>query len=293
MKRRGLGRDSGLTARMAVALALLALTYFGLCLGIYALYREFPGAWPYWIVVTLTLGIGLVGHYRNGGTALLPSVGARVVEPGQEPELEGTLHRLAGLADIPAPRLAIANTEAANAFALGLNRRKAFVVVTNGLREQLTSAELEAVLAHEVAHIANRDAAVMTIVAAPRTLAEVMIGGPGSTLLGLVWLLIWPLAIPVFFVGTLLTLTVSRYREFAADRGSAILTGAPEQLMSALRRLASQAAEIPHEDLRAANAFCIVPTEARLVELFSDHPPLEKRLAALAEVAREMGKPVS
>jgi Zn-dependent protease with chaperone function len=204
---------------MALALALLTLTYVGLCLGIYALYRAFPGAWPYWIIVTLALGVGLYLRYRDGGTALLASVGAKVVEPGQEPELVGTLHRLAGLADIPAPRLAIASTEAANAFAL-------------------------------------------------------------------VWLLVWPLALPVFFVGSLLTLTVSRYREFAGDRGSAILTGAPQQLMSALRMLASQAAEIPHDDLRAADAFCIVPTEARLVELFSDHPSLEKRLEALEEIAR-------
>jgi len=278
---------------MAVALVLLALTYVGLWLGVYALFRAFPGAWPYWIVVALALGIGLFAHYRDGGRALLASVGAKVVEPGQEPKLVGTLHRLAGLADIPAPQLAIADTEAANAFALGLNQRKAFVVVTTGLREGLTSAELEAVLAHEVAHIANRDAAVMTIVAAPRTLGEVMIGGPGSSLVGLIWILVWPLAIPVYFVGALLTLTVSRYREFAADRGSAILTGAPQQLMSALHKLSSQAAEIPHEDLRAANAFCIVPTEATLLEVFSDHPPLKKRLAALAEIAREMGEPVS
>ena len=166
-------------------------------------------------------------------------------------------------------------------------------MVTTGLREQLTPAELEAVLAHEIAHIANRDAAVMTIVAAPRILGEVMVGGPGSSLIGLLWLLVWPLGIPVYFVGTLLTLTVSRYREFAADRGSAILTGAPQQLMSALQKLVAQASEIPHDDLRAANAFCIVPTEASILELFSDHPPLEKRLAALSEIAREMGTPVS
>lgn len=133
----------------------------------------------------------------------------------------------------------------------------------------------------------------MTAVAAPRVLAEVMIGGAGSSLIGLVWFLIWPLGIPVYVVGTLLTLTVSRYREFAADRGSAMLTGAPAQLMSALEKLSSHATGVPHEDLRSANAFCIVPTEAALIALFSDHPRLEKRLAALAEIAREMGKPVS
>lgn len=145
-------------------------------------------------------------------------------------------------------------------------------------------------LAHEIAHLVNRDAAVMTAVAAPRMLGQVLIGDAGGTWLGLVWLVIWPLGLPVYAIGSLLTLTVSRYREFAADRGSAILTGAPEQLMSALQKLSLHAVEIPHEDLRAANAFCIVPTEASILALFSDHPPLEKRLAALAAIVRELGK---
>lgn len=292
MKRRELGRTPALTARMTVALVLLAATYAGLWFGVFELFRVFPGAWPYWIVVAVALAAGLVGHYHGADRALLASVGAIVVEPGAEPELEAMLQRLASLADVPVPRLALADTKAQNAFAVGLNRRRAVVVLTQGLRERLSDEELEAVLAHEVSHIANRDAAVLTAVAVPRILGEVIVGGPGSSLLGLIWLVIWPLGIPLLLVGTLLTLTVSRYREFAADRGSAILTGAPEQLMSALQKLASHAAEIPHEDLREANAFCIVPTEAALISLLSDHPPLDKRLAALAHLAREMGRPV-
>jgi heat shock protein HtpX len=275
---------------MGCALVLLALTYAGLWYGVYELFAVFPGAWPYWVVVSLALAAAMIGHYRDGGKALLSSVGVRVAEQGEERELAETLRRLAGLADIPAPQLAIADIDAPNAFALGLNQRNAFVVVTTGLRERLTKGELEAVLAHEVAHIANRDAAVLTAVAAPRILGEVMVGG-ASSLLGAVWFLIWPLGIPIYAIGTLLTLTVSRYREFAADRGSAILTGAPERLMSALHKLSSHAADIPHEDLRVANAFCIVPTEASLIAFFSDHPPVEKRLAALAEIAREIGRP--
>jgi Zn-dependent protease with chaperone function len=138
--------------------------------------------------------------------------------------------------------------------------------------------------------IAHRDAAVMTAVAVPRTLGEVIITGPSETWIGLLWLVIWPLGMVPFAIGSVLTLMVSRYREYAADRGSAILTGAPEQLMSALEKVSTHAAEIPHADLRAANAFCIVSTEAQRFALFSDHPPLEKRLAALAEIARELGQ---
>ena len=164
--------------------------------------------------------------------------------------------------------------------------------MTQGLLDRLDVKELEAVLAHEVAHLAHRDASVMTAVSAPRVLGEVMVGESSSTL-GLLWLVGWPLGLMPLGIGTGLTLTVSRYREFSADRGSAILTGTPGHLMSALVKLADHAAEIPHEDLRAANAFCIVSTEAHAFSLFSDHPPLERRLAALAGIAREMGKPVS
>jgi heat shock protein HtpX len=278
---------------MACALVLLVLTYAALWFGVVELFRAFPGAWPYWVFVTIALATALVGHYSGADKALLASVGAELVEPGTGRELEAVVHRLSSLADIPAPRLAVADTAAANAFAVGLSQGGAVVVVTTGLRERLTAKELEAVLSHEIAHIVNRDAAVMTAVAAPRMLGQVLVGDTVASWLGLVWLVIWPLGIPVYAVGALLTLTVSRYREFAADRGSAILTGAPEQLMSALQKLSSHAAEIPHEDLRAANAFCIVPTEASFLALFSDHPPLEKRLTALAEIARAMGRPVS
>jgi len=278
---------------MAVALALLLLTYAALWFGVFELFVVLPRADPYWIVVAAALGIALVGHYRNATRGILRSVGAVVVDPASGPELFERLRRLAGLADIPVPQLAIAETDAANAFAVGLSQRNSVIVLTSGLREQLEPSELEAVLAHEIAHIANRDAAVLTAVAGPRVLGETMIGGPGSTYLGLVWFVIWPLGIPIYALGTLLTLTVSRYREYAADRGSALLTGAPAQLMSALQKLASAAGEIPHADLRTANVFCIVSTEAVMLELFADHPPLAKRLAALAEIARDMGKPVS
>ena len=292
MKRRGVGRTPGLTARMACAIGLLALTYAALWFGVFELFNLVPAAWPYWVAIAIALAVALGLHYRNAASSLLATTGAQLVEPGTEPALETMVQRLAALADVPVPQLALADTEAANAFALGFSQRKAVVVVTTGLRERLTGPELEAVVAHEIAHIANRDAAVLTAVAGPRILGQVLVGEAGERL-GLVWLLIWPLGIPLYAIGTLLTLPVSRYREFVADRGSALLTGAPERLMSALAKLSGQASEIPHDDLRAANAFCIVSTEAVRFSLFADHPPLEQRLAALSELAREMGKPVS
>jgi heat shock protein HtpX len=277
---------------MAIALTLLAATYGVVWFGVYELFHVFPSWWPYWICVSVALAFAMGRQYRNAGQTLLAAVGAEPLEPGAEPELEAKVQRLASLADIPPPRLAVVDTDAANAFALSLGRRKAVVVITRGIREQLTDSELEASLGHEIAHLANHDAAVMTAVAAPRILGQLMVGGDESEL-NAVWVVIWPLGLPIYAVGALLTLTVSRYREFAADRGSALLAGTPGELMSALTKLSGHAAEIPHDDLRAANAFCIVSTRAQRFALFSDHPPLEKRLAALSEIAREMGKPVA
>jgi heat shock protein HtpX len=223
----------------------------------------------------------------------LRSLGVDVILAHREHWLREAVERLSTLADIPVPQVAIAETAASNALAVGFRRRESTLVVTRGLLEVLEPAEVEAVVAHEVAHLAHRDAAVMTAVSAPRVLGEVVVGGAATETRGMLWMFLWPLGLLPLAIGTMLTLTVSRYREFAADRGSALLTGAPEQLMSALQKIAGHAAEIPHEDLRVANAFCIISTEAQRFTLFADHPPLEKRLAALASIAREMGRPVS
>jgi len=292
MQRQALGRDPGLTTRMAVALVLLACTYLGLVAGCAFLigYRAQYVWW--WLAAFAAIAISLSTRYRNGGRTILESLGVAIAPATRGSGLGDVIERLAALAEIPVPDVRVAETDAMNALAVGLRRRRSTVVVTHGLVRALTDSELEAVLAHEISHLANRDAAVMTAVSAPRTLGEVVVGGAGQGF-GLIWMVGWPLGIVPLGLGTGLTLTVSRYREFAADRGSALLTGAPEQLMSALQKISAHAAEIPHEDLRVANAFCIASTEARRFALFSDHPPLEKRLEALAEIAREMGKPVA
>ena len=148
-------------------------------------------------------------------------------------------------------------------------------------------------LAHELSHVANRDAVVMTFASVPRAIGETMIGEEGVVFY--VWWVVWWIGIPIWAIGSLLTLTLSRYREFAADRGSALLTGRPETLMSALEKLESHGAGIPSEDLRAlgrVEALWIVATGGPRLQLLSDHPPLAKRLARLAEMAREQGRPV-
>jgi heat shock protein HtpX len=275
---------------MAVALVLLAGTYLALVGGCAFLIAYRPQYAVWWLVALIAIGTSLATRYRSGGRAILQALDATLAPPKSESALRGIVERLAALAEVPAPEVAVADTDSMNALAVGLRRRRSTLVVTRGLVEALDDAELEAVLAHEISHLANRDAAVMTAVSAPRTLGEVVVGGAGEGR-GLLWLVGWPLGIVPLALGTALTLMVSRYREFAADRGSALLTGAPEQLMSALQKISGHAAEIPHEDLRAANAFCIVSTEATRFALFSDHPPLEQRLDALAEIARELGRP--
>jgi heat shock protein HtpX len=276
---------------MVLALLLLLATYAGIvaaAVGWLVSYR--PHYALYWIAVGVGLSVSIAARYRSASGSLVRTVGAREATREDHADLLDAVGKLATLAGVPAPRLYVAPTDAPNAFSVGLSTA---VVVTEGLLQRLDEQEVEAVLAHEIAHIAHRDAAVMTAVAVPRALGEVIITGPAETTPGLLWLVIWPLGLLPFGVGSALTLTVSRYREYAADRGSALLTGAPEQLMSALEKVSAHTSEIPHVDLRAANAFCIVSTEAQRFALFADHPPLEKRLAALSQMARELGRPVS
>jgi heat shock protein HtpX len=278
---------------MLLALLLLLATYAGIAAGVAWLISYRPHYTLYWIAVGAGVAVSLAARYRSGTGLLLRAVGARQVTSDEHPELLDAVGKLAALASIPVPKVYVAPTEAPNAFSAGLKQRDSAVVVTRGLLERLDPLEVEAVLAHEIAHLAHRDAAVMTAVAVPRALGEVIVTAPAETTLGLLWLVVWPLGLIPLGIGTALTLSVSRYREYAADRGSALLTGAPEQLMSALEKVGADAVEIPHADLRVANAFCIVSTEARRFALFSDHPPLEKRLAALAAISRELGRPAA
>jgi heat shock protein HtpX len=248
-------------------------------------------------------GIAVFQYYSSAKLALLAS-GAKVVERDQAPELHDMIERLCAMADLPKPKVAVIDTDIPNAFATGRNPKNSAVAVTRGLWERLDRHEVEGVVAHELSHIANRDVLIMTLasffamLAGMLTRYAIFFGGGDRDRNGPpIWLIVFVVSLVTYFLSYILIRTISRYREYAADRGAALITGAPENLMSALQKISSGMASIPKRDLReveAMNAFFIIPTSVRSAfgELFLTHPPLEKRLAALAEIARQMGRPV-
>jgi heat shock protein HtpX len=263
-------------------------------------------------MLVIVVGLAVVQYWTSDKLALAAS-GAKIVTPEQAPDLHAMVERLCALADLPKPRVAVIPTQVPNAFATGRNPKHAAVAVTEGLWRGLEPHEVEAVLAHELSHVANRDVLIMTLASFFAMLAAVltrfglyagMFGGGYSGRRDSngqngvpIWLIVFAVSVITYAISFVLIRTISRYREYAADRGSALITGAPENLMSALQKIASGITQIPQRDLREVagmNAFFIVPTNWRqqVGELFMDHPPLEKRLAALAEISREMGKPV-
>jgi heat shock protein HtpX len=259
-------------------------------------------------MILIVVGLAFFQYYTSDKLALAAS-GAKVVERDQAPELHDMVERLCALADLPKPRVAIIDTDVPNAFATGRSPKHAAVAVTRGLWQRLEPREVEGVIAHELSHIANRDVLIMTIASFFAMLAGLLTrfglyggmfgGGRSRDNNGVpVWLIVLLVSVVTYFLSQILILAISRYREFAADRGSALITGAPEHLMSALQKIASDMFRIPQRDLReveSMNAFFIIPTSVKsgARSLFLTHPPLEKRLEALAEIAREMGRPVA
>lgn len=298
MKRRTYGRDRGLTARILLTGGLLGLLYV-IFAAVLISYLQ-VGIVPMLLIIG---GIAFFQYYTSDKLALLAS-GAKVVSEQQEPELHAMIERLAAMADLPKPKVAVIDTDIPNAFATGRNPKHSAVAVTRGLWQRLEPNEVEGVLAHELSHIANRDVLIMTLAGFFAMLAGLLsrwaflFGGGGRDRNGPpVWLIVLVVSIVTYFLSYILIRTISRYREYAADRGAALITGAPENLMSALQKISSGIASIPQRDLRevqSLNAFFIIPTNVRssFGELFLTHPPLEKRLAALAEIAREMGRAV-
>jgi heat shock protein HtpX len=306
MKRKAYGRDAGLSLRMFVTASMLGLLYVVFAVVLFQFLNV--GLIP---VLLIVVGIAFFQYYTSDKLALLAS-GAKVVERDQAPALHDMIERLCAMADLPKPRVAIIDTDVPNAFATGRSPKHAAVAVTRGLWERLEPQEVEGVLAHELSHVANRDVLVMTLASFFAMLAGVltrfglyagMFGGYGNRDSNNnnsvpVWLIVLLVSVVTYFLSQLLILAISRYREFAADRGSALLTGAPEHLMSALQKISSEMFRIPQRDLReveSMNAFFIVPTtvKQRAATLFMTHPPLEQRLERLAGIAREMGRPVS
>jgi len=302
MKRRTYGRDAGLTARMFLTGGLLGLLYVVAAVILFQVLSV--GLVPMLLIV---VGIAFFQYFTSDKLALRAS-GAKIVSREDAPALHDMVERLCAMADLPKPRVAIIPTDVPNAFATGRSPKHAAVAVTEGLWRRLEPQEIEGVLAHELSHVANRDVLVMTLASFFAMLAALltrvglyggMFSGGGRNRDGgaPAWLIIFLVSIVTYIVSFVLIRTISRYREFAADRGAALITGAPEQLMSALQKIASDMVRIPQRDLREVegmNAFFIIPTNVKssLGELFATHPPLEKRLARLAEIAQEMGRPV-
>jgi heat shock protein HtpX len=260
-------------------------------------------------VLLIVVGLAVFQYYTSDKLALR-AAGAKVIQREDAPQLFDTVERLAAMAELPMPRVAIVDTDVPNAFATGRNPKNAVVAVTTGLMNRLEQPEIEGVLAHELTHVKNRDVRTMTLASFFAMLAALitrfafygsLFGGGGRDRDNNgppIWLILLLVSWVTYIISWVLIQMISRYREYAADRGAAVITGAPEYLMSALQKIASDMYRIPQRDLREVqgmNAFFIIPTNVKqkTAELFMSHPPLEKRLAALAEIAREMGRPVT
>ena len=289
------GRDTGLQIRMAVVILLLGVVYTAL---VAALIAAGVGA-----ITVLVIAGGLAALQLFASDKLaLAAMGARVVSPQEAPQLHAMIDRLCVQADLPKPRVAVAQTAMPNAFALGRSPKSATVCATTGIMELLSPAELEGVMAHELTHIANRDVMVMTLAGFFATIAAYIVqfgflfgGGMGSSddEDGPGFLVLFLVSLAVYVVSFLLMQALSRYREFAADRGAAVITGRPSALASALHKISSGMHRIPQRDLRASSelsAFYFFPPGVGkgIGAIFATHPPMEKRIAALERLEMQL-----
>ncbi|GLF96908.1 zinc metalloprotease HtpX [Streptomyces yaizuensis] len=293
--------DRGLTTRMVTTMFLIGLLYVVFVGVLLALVR---GAWP--LILLIAAGL-FVAQFWFSDKIAAHGMGAREVTPEQAPALHGAVDRVCALADMPKPRVALAESDVPNAFATGRGRRTALVCVTTGLLRRLEPEELEGVLAHELSHIAHRDVAVMTIASFLGVLAGLLTrislyGGLGRAgrnngNAALAMALIPLVSAAVYVIGFLLTRLLSRYRELAADRAAALLTGKPSALAAALTKVTGEMARIPTRDLRRAepyNAFWFAPafsSRESLARLLASHPPLERRLEQLARISAGLSRP--
>lgn len=288
-RKRWYGRDTSLQFRMALTMLLLTMLYLVFA---FILFRATHAV----ALIFLIPLVGLFAQYYLSDKLVLATAGARVVDASQAPELHGIVQRLAQAADLPMPRVAIVDTPMPNAFATGRGPRHAVVAATTGLLRQLTPGEIEAVIAHEMTHIKNRDMVVMTMGQSFAAVASFIVqmgfwfgigGSRDDRDNGNAFLVIILVSFVVSIISHFLVMALSRYREYAADRGSAILTGSPEQLASALLRISGTMQQIPNQDLREAQPmsamYFAAPSKESLFELFSDHPSVEHRIARLQE----------
>jgi heat shock protein HtpX len=289
-------KDRGLTTRMTGVMAILAALYLAF-MALLIVQGVSSAA-----VIVIALGMAVAQWYFSDKVAIA-SMRAREVSPQQAPELHGMIDRLVAMADMPKPRVYVADMDMPNAFATGRSPKHSAVCVTTGILRRVNAEELEGVLAHELSHVAHRDVTVMTIASFLGVLAGLItrwgfyLGGGRNNNNGLPFLVIWLVSMAVAAVSFVLTRMLSRYRELCADRSGAYLTGKPSALASALTKISGDMARIPTRDLRSAepmNAFFIAPAlrGASLNSLLATHPPLEQRLNQLARISAELGRPM-
>src|SRR5580692_8724829 len=325
MARTRYASDPGLIARMGATMFLLGLVFTGFFIALYFVLFAYgnrhggSGAGDGLVVIVLLIAgvVAFSGYYWSDKIAL-NTARARLVTPQQAPQLHGIIDRICALADMPKPRVAISPVSMPNAFATGRSSKVAVVCVTEGLLQRLDDKELEGVLAHEMSHVAHKDVAVMTIASFLGIVAALLVrfafyselfggggrgrgGGRGGNNQGglPIMLVVLAVGVVVYAVSFLLIRLLSRYRELSADRSGALLTGQPSKLASALVKVTGDMAAIPTKDLRAAeplNAFYFAPALATkagqmsLSTLFSTHPPLEKRLAQLDKISKQLSR---
>ena len=289
-------KDTGLTVRMTTVMFLLGALFVTLVVAMMYLFSDF------WLLIGIA-GIGVAfWQWWSSDKVAMRAMRAREVTPEEAPELHGMIDRLCALADMPKPRVGIADMAVPNAFATGRSPDRAVVCVTTGILDTLTDEELEAVLAHELSHVAHRDVLVMTIASSAGIVAGMLTRGAqfgalsrgrngAPAVLGAI-----AISLIVYAISFFLTRLLSRYRELCADRSGAYLTMKPAALASALQKITGEMSAIPQRDLRAAksmNAFFIAPAlrGVAVSAMTSTHPSLEQRLEQLARIQAELGRP--
>ncbi|MYY09243.1 zinc metalloprotease HtpX [Streptomyces sp. SID4919] len=291
--------DRRLTARMALTMFLLGLLYVVFVGVLIFLLKS-------WVLVVVIAAAALWAQYWFSDRIALYAMRGRIVTAEEEPRLHGVVDRLCATADMPKPEVAVSALDLPNAFATGRNADHAVVCVTRGLVRRLEPDELEGVLAHELSHVAHRDVAVITVASFLGVLAGLAVrfafysgafGGRRDQNAFVVLMSVVAVSAAVYAISFVLIRALSRYRELAADRAAALLTGRPSALASALTKLTGDIARIPTSDLRTAQAFSafyFAPaisggTNRSLSRLLSTHPPLEKRLEQLAAISAQLG----
>jgi heat shock protein HtpX len=284
--------DPGLQSRMLLTLFLLGALYVFFAV---ALVFGTGASGPF--VLLICGGLALFQLFTSDKLAL-HAMGARQVSPQEAPELHAMIERLCIQADLPKPKIAVAQTSMPNAFALGRSQKSATVCATTGIMNLLSPAELEGVMAHELAHVKNRDVMIMTIASFFASIAAMILqfgflfggGSDDDDSPGIFFVII--VSLIVYVVSFFLMMALSRYREFVADRGAALTTGRPSALAAALSKIASGMDRLPQQDLRVANelsAFYIAaPSKKSIMGLFATHPPMEQRIERLMEYERQL-----